>query len=214
MDDPSTHRLADHLGSLYIAGNPNCDSFDVGLSSLCESPSTPIQIKRPSSPPVRSQLRQEKGARYNDLIVLQLSINEREILRLIGVPYITKLLNPPINLDANSLRWVDYALCKLSSKQRRAATALLPILRSFKDGPSGHNALQLRSPSTEDAVCCVEESEALDINTKSTLDASLRGGLATVDGNDLFLCSSGGETQVETLEREIRGLETQITGLR
>jgi len=59
--DPSTNRLADHLGSLYIEGNRNCNSYDVGLSSFLSPLGMPI-ISRPSSPRERNQLRKEKGA--------------------------------------------------------------------------------------------------------------------------------------------------------
>lgn len=60
VQDPSTNRLADHLGSLYIEGNRNCDSYDVGLSSFLSPLGMPA-ISRPSSPRERNQLRKEKA---------------------------------------------------------------------------------------------------------------------------------------------------------
>ena len=59
IQDPSTNRLADHLGSLYIEGNTNCDSYDVGLSNSISPLGMPA-FNQPSSPRERNQLRKEK----------------------------------------------------------------------------------------------------------------------------------------------------------
>jgi len=55
IQDPSTNRLADHLGSLYIEGNTN---YDVGLSSTITSSFAMHAISRPSSPREHNQLQE------------------------------------------------------------------------------------------------------------------------------------------------------------
>ena len=61
IEEPSTNRLADHLGSLY-EGNENCDSYDVGLStSFNPGPLCLPTISRPLASHERNQLRKEKA---------------------------------------------------------------------------------------------------------------------------------------------------------
>jgi hypothetical protein len=176
---------------------------------------------------------------YNDLIFKQLESDEKEILQKIGVYYsvlflhlcmpathwpatslpVTRLLNPPAQLDENAMSWVKYALGMLSREQYLAATAILPVLNNLKSGPFGRNAIQHPVPTIEEATRWVFditgstryiEQSPLSLDDKSTLITSLTDGLETLRGDALFLPANGNETQLESLEKEIEALELQI----
>ena len=101
----------------------------------------------------------------------------------------------------------------LSSERYQVATAILPLCNHLESGLLGRNVIQHLVPTIEEATCYIKQSP-LSLDDKSTLIASLTDGLEMLKGDALFLPANGGETQLESLEREIEALEMQIAGLR
>ena len=73
--------------------------------------------------------------------------------------------------------------------------------------------IQHPTPTIDEGICHIEKLP-LGPNDKSTLITTIMNGFESWRGDALFLPSINGETEVETLEREIQRLEVQIAGLR